>query len=192
MYSVRMGWSTALWNAFMRLGVLLLAQEVIISWWQVRKVRQKLDASPANSVPQIPNRSRPRPLVVFRQTLLVAGLVGASLAMVATADYVTGPHLSMAFFYLLPVIIAVAMARLWGGVIAAVCTGAVYLVVKLAEGVRGAVFLGFRVVNGEHTQTQVLWNTASHAAAPGGRLLHVRRHHRLGPGRGRVAVGSGP
>jgi signal transduction histidine kinase len=61
-----------------------------------------------------------------RQSRMTIGLLGVGLVLcVGIADYLTGPHIALLFFYLLPVCFAAWFAGRWPGVFVACASGGV-------------------------------------------------------------------
>lgn len=116
----------ALWNSGMRLATLLLATIILHRWWKNRR-----EGYIPMGAPQPQTRGR---AAMFRSLFWTASLIYIPFAAIVVLEYYLKvhfrPEISLSFFYLLPLIAAVAMRRLRGGVIYSLFASAAFLLVQ--------------------------------------------------------------
>jgi hypothetical protein len=116
----------ALWNAGMRLGTLLVAAFILHKWWRTRQ-EGCISGGASQSGP--PGQSR-----MLKKVLGTVGLVYIPFAFIVFSEYYLQHRYSrniwLAFFYLLPLIAAVALTRLRGAVIYSIFASAAFLILQ--------------------------------------------------------------
>ena len=116
----------ALWNAGMRLGTLLAAAFILHRWW---RTRQEGYISRTASPSEPTGRSG-----MLMKVLGTIGLVYILFAFIVGSEYYLQHHYSqniwLAFFYLFPLIAAVALTRLRGAVIYSIFASAAFLILQ--------------------------------------------------------------
>jgi len=116
----------ALWNSGMRLATLLLATFILDQWWRNRQEGYTPKEAP-----------RPQPAGVAETLVRMFGTVGLVyvpfMAIVVAEYYLKAhirPEISLSFFYLLPLMAAVALRGRGGGVIYSIFVSTAFLMVQ--------------------------------------------------------------
>jgi hypothetical protein len=116
----------ALWNSGMRLATLLLATFILHRWWTNRQEGYTLREAPR---PQPPGGAE-----MLKRMLGTIGLVYIPFAAIVVSEYWVRVHIrleiSLGFFYLLPLMAAVAMTRRKGGLIYSILASTAFLLVQ--------------------------------------------------------------